>query len=597
MSSKINNSVLLDDINITKIILNGDITSLLANINDENFFKIEGNKKYQISTLSNQYRQNSSIIDLGSCEELLKSKYNIIGKEELIIFKIENSFEGFNIPIIEYEIYLRNGTKISLDICKDKTVSYFIPVSINESEIFKYDPESNFYNNRCDKYTTENYTDITLYDRKNEYNNKNLSLCEFNCTFKGYNNSKVECDCLINTGLNRLNMNQTELLNKLKSTKSIINMDVMQCTEILISKEDLESNPGFYLLIFILVVFIIIFIIFWIKGYNNLKDEIENVIYKIFKEKNNISKMNNIIDIKSNKNNNIKNNKKNKITKKKSKNSRKNKKLKNTDSIKELRSSKINNNESKKQINKEGGILTATKDIEMKKKLHETDYELNSALYEDAKKFDKRSGCEYYYSLLQRKQIFIFTFLTFNDYNSGIIKKYIFFLMFALHYSINALFFNDTNMHQILQDQGNYNITYQLKYIIISTILSTFILRIILYTLVLTDRNIHDIKCQPNLSNANILKKKTLKYMKIKFLIFFLLNLILLVIFWYYLTCWNAVYQNTQIYLIKNTLISFGISLIYPFIINIIPVILRKLSLKKGKRECLYKTSKIMQIL
>ena len=346
-----------------------------------------------------------------------------------------------------------------------------------------------------------------------------------------------------------------------------------------------------------MVVFIIIFIIFWIKGYNNLKDEMENVIYKIFKEKNNISKMNDIIDIKSNKNNNIKNNKKNKITKKKSKNSRKNKKLKNTDSIKELRSSKINNNESKKQINKEGGILTATKDIEMKKKLHETDYELNSALYEDAKKFDKRSGCEYYYSLLQRKQIFIFTFLTFNDYNSGIIKKYIFFLMFALHYSINALFFNDTNMHQILQDQGNYNITYQLKYIIISTILSTFILRIILYTLVLTDRNIHDIKCQPNLSNANILKKKTLKYMKIKFLIFFLLNLILLVIFWYYLTCWNAVYQNTKIYLIKNTLISFGISLIYPFIINIIPVILRKLSLKKGKRECLYKTSKIMQIL
>ena len=30
--------------------------------------------------------------------------------------------------------------------------------------------------------------------------------------------------------------------------------------------------------------------------------------------------------------------------------------------------------------------------------------------------------------------------------------------MFALHYSINALFFNDTNMHQILEDQGNYNI-------------------------------------------------------------------------------------------------------------------------------------------
>ena len=85
--------------------------------------------------------------------------------------------------------------------------------------------------------------------------------------------------------------------------------------------------------------------------------------------------------------------------------------------------------------------------------------------------------------------------------------------------------------------------------------------------------------------------------MIVKFGIFFLLNLVLLVLFWYYLTCWNAVYQNTQIYLIKNTLISFAISLFYPFVINIIPVILRKQSLKKRKRECLYNASKIVQIL
>ena len=73
--------------------------------------------------------------------------------------------------------------------------------------------------------------------------------------------------------------------------------------------------------------------------------------------------------------------------------------------------------------------------------------------------------------------------------------------------------------------------------------------------------------------------------------------MILLTLFGYYLTCFNAVYQNTQIYLIKNTLISFGISLIYPFILNIIPAILRKQSLKKGNKECLYNTSKIFQIL
>ena len=444
----------------------------------------------------------------------------------------------------------------------------------------------------ANNYTTENDTDMTLFDRKNEYNVNNLSLCEFNCTFKGYNKntSNVECDCIINTGINRLDMNQSELINKLTTTKNVMNVDVVQCTEILTSSEDLKSNPGFFLLIIILVIFIIIFIIFCCSGYKNLKKNIENVINKRFKENNIIYKDNNIM--KSNKN---------KIKRKNTRNSEnnRNKKQKNNQnsSLKELKAHKNNKSKNNKEIK---DILNTTKDNKLENnqmKLLETDYELNNAMYKEAKKFDKRSGWEYYFSLLKYKQIFIFTFLNFNDYNSGVIKKFVFFLLCALHYTINALFFTDSNMHQIFKDNGKYNLIYQLKFIFASAVLSTVLLRIILATLVLTDKSIFEIKCQPNLINANILKKKTLKCMKIKFAIFFLLNMILLTLFWYYLTCFNAVYQNTKIYLIKNTLISFGISLIYPFILNIIPAILRKLSLKKGNKECLYNTSKIFQIL
>ena len=85
--------------------------------------------------------------------------------------------------------------------------------------------------------------------------------------------------------------------------------------------------------------------------------------------------------------------------------------------------------------------------------------------------------------------------------------------------------------------------------------------------------------------------------MIIKLGIFFGLNLLLLVLFWYYLTCWNAIYENTKIYLIKNAFISFGISLIYPFIINIFPALLRMSALKNKKKEYLYKVSKIIQLL
>ena len=570
--------------NLIESLFGNDLESLLLNIDSINYMKRVDNRKYFISTLSNQIDNNSSFIDLGNCSNKLKSQNVINDTEELVIIKIEDKIEGINIPIIQYEIYSKNGTKLNLDICKNNNITFFIPVEINENEIYKYDPESNFYNNRCNKYKTENNTDITLYDRKNEFNEKNLSLCEMNCTFRGYNlnTSKVECDCIINPGLNILDINKTDLINKLKSTKTTTNLDVMQCTEIFTSTEDLKSNPGFFLLILILVIFFIVFIIFCIKGYNSLENKIEDVIYKRFKKKeNDINKKNNIIEP-------------NKSRKNKS---RKNKTQRST--LKNLESNKNKNNIKNQTIRKKNKTLRQNKKnkSESISKLFETDYELNNALYEDALRFDKRSGCDYYSSLLKSKQIFIFTFLNFEDNNSGIIKKYIFFLSFALHYTINALFFNDSNMHQIFKDEGKYNIGYQLPYIFLSTFLSIVILRMILILLVLTDKNIFEIKCQETLQKANILKKTTLRNILIKFTIFFVLNLLILISFWYYLTCWNAVYENTQIYLIKNTLISFAISLIYPFIINIIPVILRQQSLKQKKKKYLYDVSKIAQLL
>ena len=173
------------------------------------------------------------------------------------------------------------------------------------------------------------------------------------------------------------------------------------------------------------------------------------------------------------------------------------------------------------------------------------------------------------------------------------------FLSFALHYTVNALFFDDSNMHQIYEDEGKFNFEYQLPYIIYSTIISNLILRLMLQFLVLTDKDVFKVKLQNNRIMAIQEKKNRLKCMKIKFTIFFILNFILLILFWYYLTCFNAIYQNTQIYLIENTFISFGISLFYPFIINIIPMMIRMCSIhsKKKEQEFFYKVSQIVQII
>ena len=241
---------------------------------------------------------------------------------------------------------------------------------------------------------------------------------------------------------------------------------------------------------------------------------------------------------------------------------------------------------------------------------YSNDYEINNLNYQLAIKHDKRELCEYYFSLIRTKQLLFFSFCDFNDYNSGIVKKFIFFLSFALHYTINALFFNDKTMHQIYQDEGKYNFIYQLPYITFSAIISTFILRIMLASLVLTDKSVLEVKNQKTKILASRKKKQVLKYMIVKYSIFFVLNLILLIIFGYYLSCFNALYPNTQVDLIINTSISFVMSCFYPFIINIIPAIIRISALQnkktKGKianknhikgSEYTYKVSQWLQIL
>ena len=59
-----------------------------------------------------------------------------------------------------------------------------------------------------------------------------------------------------------------------------------------------------------------------------------------------------------------------------------------------------------------------------------------------------------------------------------------------------------------------------------------------------------------------------------------------------------VIYKNTQMHLLKDTLMSFGLSLIIPFIIYIFPGIFRipALSNAKNKRRCLYNFSKFLQI-
>ena len=104
---------------------------------------------------------------------------------------------------------------------------------------------------------------------------------------------------------------------------------------------------------------------------------------------------------------------------------------------------------------------------------------------------------------------------------------------------------------------------------------------------------------EPTLAMAYDISQKVKKRLIIKYIIFFILSILFLSFFWMILSAFGAVYQNTQIIIFKNALISFSISLFYTFVINIFPCIFRIISLnsKKNDNEGMFKLSKFLQLL
>ena len=255
-----------------------------------------------------------------------------------------------------------------------------------------------------------------------------------------------------------------------------------------------------------------------------------------------------------------------------------------------------NNKQGKININQEN--VSSLPKINNKIKLSYNDYELNSLDYKQAILFDKRTCFEYYFSLIKRKNILIFSFFPINDFNSMIIKSSIFSLSFSIYYAVNFIFFTDNIMHKIYEEGGKYDIVFFLPKIAISFI-AAYYLTTIIKLIFLSERNINNVRKQESLTISYSISDKEKKNMIIKYIIFFILGLIFLVFFWMLLSSFGAVYPNTQMFIFKNTLISFALSLLYPFFICIFPCLFRFCALNSEQKdsECMYKISKFLQIL
>ena len=148
-------------------------------------------------------------------------------------------------------------------------------------------------------------------------------------------------------------------------------------------------------------------------------------------------------------------------------------------------------------------------------------------------------------------------------------------------------------MHKLYIDYGKFDFIYNLPQTIYSAIISGFFSFLFEYLALSEDTILKFKENRIEDDDIFIKKEKEIKCLKIKSVIFFVIGIIILLFFWYYLSCFCAVYYNTQITLIKDTLISLSLGLIYPFPLTFIPTSIRIPSLRK-KSKCLFKLSRIL---
>ena len=616
-------------------IINKNIRQIVYNLtkNDTIDIIIEGNNIiYQISTtniVKNNKNNNISSIDLGECENKIKEEYQT---EYIIIQKSDIIFN--NMTIVKYELYNPNNKEeeINLKLCEGDSFQVYTPLVITNDYIHNYyklneqgynilNQNDSFYNDICTQFTSEYNTDMNLLDRKTEYYIENLTSCEIGCSYKRINMEQrnIQCECPIkfeeNYKISDFKLNQNEIIKSFYKFNEYSNFKVIKCYKLVFSAKGQINNIGSYFLIII----ILLYILCSIRYYSNDKMHVANLIKLVLKS---INSGNIILFHKSNP---LKRNfslQETKISKKKKgiksifgiKEEKENKNKKESskysligrNKLFHLKGNKLKNIKSSYDSNikiisfkKKGKIRsniirTSSKSNQIKNNFN--DEELNNLEYEEALIVDKRGYLQYYCSLLRRNNLVIFTFFQKNDYNLPMIKYSLFLISLSLYFVVNSFFFVDSSIHRIYEYQGMVKLILEFPKALYSSLVSIFC-NLIIKSLALSEKNLLKLKKIKDKNKRDNSTVDLYVFLRRKIALYFVVGFVFLIFFWYFISAFCAVYKNTQTIYLKNCSISFCISMLYPFLLNLLPGLFRIPSLRYGNNKILYKIGNIFSLL
>ena len=224
----------------------------------------------------NSTNNNSTRIDLGECENLLRKEYNISEKEVIYMRKIDIFKLWMETPEVDFDLYIKlnetNLVKLNLSICENSEIYVLIPYNISEN-IDIYNISSGYYNDICYVSKSKKGTDIILKDRRQEYIDNNMTICQGDCDFSEYNYTTqiVNCSCKVNqlstSSKLKGDIDINKMFNKFKDIKNIANLNILSCYKILFTRKGISNNIGALSIIIIFIIHFIFIIFYFIQNF------------------------------------------------------------------------------------------------------------------------------------------------------------------------------------------------------------------------------------------------------------------------------------------------------------------------------------------
>jgi len=504
-----------------------------------------------------------------------------------------------------------------------------------------YNINNSFYSSICSPFQSNNSRDVIFKDRILLFY-PNISLCEDSCEYNGtnYTTLTTNCICIFNETdyyLMNSNLLEDDSLKAQSDTKILILANLVEnitnskihfliCFKKLITFKFIITNIG-GLIVLVLIITQIVYFILLVKS--NFLIKISEFIllivnlyidYKKQKSLNQINKnqkqnkRNSIITIDNKKQPDDENCKTSHIGVSKLKTENNKKIIKNVYEKEKIENSYSSSNDMSKKIIETVGLVgnnTNKKDnnkkrnslIDLKNVNYLYKYNKNGIFTEkDAKQYlspsldnmdfhsvlkkDKRTFGIFLINLIVKKQIIANTFFLEEETIPKYLKIIIFILYIVLYLLTNSIFLDTSYINKVYYIESNKEyVLFFIKHLFKYLFYSFTIIAIIRFSMDIFFVNKESIRkiIKREKDDEKVLRDEIdefIKTLKIRYKIFLILNFILMLISWYYITCFNNAYPNIKVDWIVLSIIVIVLAQIMSAVLAFIETSLRFIALK-----------------